>query len=87
MCVYVDAHWAGPCRGASQIKSAITQALDELEGEDISGKNVTPYILQRINELTDGQSVKTNIELVQHNARVAAKVASKLCGIREARQQ
>jgi len=41
----------------------------------VTGKNVTPYLLGRILELTDGASLVTNIALVENNARVAARIA------------
>jgi pseudouridine-5'-phosphate glycosidase len=37
---------------------------------------VTPFLLQRIFELSDGQSLKANISLVQNNARLAADIAA-----------
>lgn len=67
------------------IRGAIAQAQDELVGEEISGKDVTPFILQRINELTDGASVRANVQLVLNNASVAASVATKLCKLRQDR--
>ena len=56
----------------------IEQALTEAEAKGVSGKDVTPFLLQRIFELTKGKSLKTNIALVRNNAKLAAKVASSL---------
>jgi pseudouridine-5'-phosphate glycosidase len=53
----------------------IQRALDNAERDEISGKAVTPYLLGSIFELTDGQSLKTNIALVENNARLAAEIA------------
>jgi pseudouridine-5'-phosphate glycosidase len=53
----------------------IQRALDNAERDEITGKAVTPYLLGSILELTDGQSLKTNIALVENNARLAAEIA------------
>jgi pseudouridine-5'-phosphate glycosidase len=53
----------------------IERALDSAERDEITGKAVTPYLLSTIFDLTDGQSLKTNIALVENNARLAAEIA------------
>ena len=53
----------------------ITRALDNAERDEISGKKVTPYLLDNIFRLTDGRSLETNIALVENNARLAAEIA------------
>ena len=58
------------------IEEAITKALKEASEKGIDGKAVTPFLLERINQLTDGESLKTNIALVCNNAHVGAKIAS-----------
>jgi pseudouridylate synthase len=60
---------------AAQINQIIEAALNEAASRGIGGKQVTPYLLKRINELTLGASLKTNIALVKNNARVGAKLA------------
>ncbi|WP_249660940.1 pseudouridine-5'-phosphate glycosidase [Variovorax sp. PCZ-1] len=60
---------------AAQINQIIDAALQEATAQGISGKRVTPYLLKRINELTQGASLKTNIALVKNNARVGAQLA------------
>jgi pseudouridylate synthase len=60
---------------ARQIDQIIKAALTEATALGISGKQVTPYLLKRINELTKGASLKTNIALVKNNARVGAMLA------------
>lgn len=57
------------------IDSAITQAITELEEQGIGGKDSTPFLLKRVVELTGGDSLETNIQLVLNNARVAAQIA------------
>lgn len=54
---------------------AIEQALTEAQEQQIGGKDLTPFLLDRIKTLTAGQSLASNIELVKHNARLAAKIA------------
>ncbi|MBY5932457.1 pseudouridine-5'-phosphate glycosidase [Tateyamaria omphalii] len=56
----------------------IAQATQDAETHGISGKGVTPYLLQRIFELTDGRSLTANIALVRNNARLAAQIAAEL---------
>ncbi len=53
----------------------IAQALSEAEVQNISAKSVTPFLLSRIFELTDGRSLVANIALVRNNARLAAQIA------------
>jgi pseudouridylate synthase len=60
---------------AAEIESAIHTALTECEQQGVSGKRVTPFILRRIAELTEGRSLEANIELVKSNARLAAAIA------------
>lgn len=58
------------------IDPIIKVALEEAEKRNISAKKVTPFLLTRILELTDGRSLDTNIALVLNNARLAAEIAS-----------
>ena len=54
---------------------AIAQALDEARAQRITGKAITPFLLSRVNQITGGQSLDANIQLVLNNARLAAAVA------------
>jgi len=56
----------------------IEEAVRAAEKEGIKGKKLTPYLLNKIKELTGGKSLKANIALVKNNARVAAKIACEL---------
>ncbi|MEO0767156.1 MAG: pseudouridine-5'-phosphate glycosidase [Pseudomonadota bacterium] len=56
----------------------IAQATRDADTHGITGKGVTPYLLQRIFELTDGQSLTANIALVRNNARLGAEIATHL---------
>jgi pseudouridine-5'-phosphate glycosidase len=60
---------------AQVIESRIAEAVAQAESEGVSRKALTPFLLQRLFELTDGKSLKANIALVRNNARVAAGIA------------
>ncbi len=57
----------------------IEQALAESVAQGIAAKQVTPFLLNRMFELTEGRSLTANIALVRNNARLAAKIAHSLC--------
>ncbi|HEY85090.1 MAG TPA: pseudouridine-5'-phosphate glycosidase [Chloroflexi bacterium] len=60
---------------AAQAHPVIEQALGEAEEKGMPGKEITPFILAKIAELSGGQSMGANIALLLNNARVAAQVA------------
>jgi len=62
-----------------KIDAAIEQALQEAQAQGISGKASTPFLLARVCELTGGNSLASNIQLVLNNARLAAAIASAYC--------
>ncbi|MBP1851002.1 pseudouridine-5'-phosphate glycosidase [Rhizobium halophytocola] len=53
----------------------ITRALASADDEGITGKDVTPFLLDALFKVTEGRSLKTNIALVENNARLAAEIA------------
>ena len=57
------------------IEKAIIKAQREADENDIHGQDLTPYILSRLSDLTNGESVKTNIDLLLNNARIASRIA------------
>lgn len=57
------------------IESAIKKALEEAREKNISGNAQTPFLLDRVNALTGGASLASNIALVKNNALIGAKVA------------
>lgn len=59
-------------------EAAIAQATEEAETRGVHGKAVTPYVLARVAELTEGESRDANTALLVNNARVAAKIACAL---------
>tara|TARA_R110002020_G_scaffold232139_3_gene443586 strand:- start:38690 stop:39601 length:912 start_codon:yes stop_codon:yes gene_type:complete len=60
---------------ASEMAPVIATAQADALRAGITGKAVTPYLLQRIFELTEGRSLEANIALVRNNARLAAEIA------------
>ena len=60
------------------IDVAIEQALQEASEQGIKGKATTPFLLARVCELTGGESLKSNIQLVLNNVALAAQVAAAL---------
>jgi pseudouridine-5'-phosphate glycosidase len=63
---------------AHDLNPIIAQAQADADTHRITGKAVTPYLLQRIFELTEGRSLTANIALVRNNARFATKIATAL---------
>ena len=61
------------------IDAAIEQAVAESKEQGIHGKETTPFLLARVVELTGGDSLESNIQLVLINAVVASRTASELC--------
>ena len=61
------------------IDAAIDQAVAESKAQGIHGKETTPFLLARVVELTGGDSLESNIQLVLNNAVVASKTAAELC--------
>ena len=60
----------------ADIEQAISMSIKEVNERKIEGKEVTPFLLDRISQITDGKSLKTNIALVRNNAVLGAKIAS-----------
>ena len=58
------------------IDSAIERALKEADEQDIKGKETTPFLLAKVCELTGGDSLASNIQLVLNNVKLAAQIAS-----------
>lgn len=57
------------------VENAIQSALKEADAAGIEGRDVTPFILKRVAEMTGGDSLRSNIALVKNNARVGADIA------------
>lgn len=90
---FAKAHWSAGLQSAvlvanpvpeteavskSEMEPYIEQANREAHAQGIHGKSVTPFLLSRINELTDGKSMRANLSLLLNNARLAAQIARAL---------
>ena len=97
-----DAYWASRELGLSHgmlvavpnydpaganVEAAIQEALREASDQGIHGQGVTPYILRRVNELTGGDSLRSNIALVKNNLRVGAEIAKAIAERRRSEDQ
>ncbi len=65
----------------AEIDEAIEGALASARAEGVRGKALTPFLLQRLDELTEGRSVTANVALAEHNARVGGELAVALQAI------
>uniref|UniRef100_A0A3B3V3P8 Zgc:136858 n=1 Tax=Poecilia latipinna TaxID=48699 RepID=A0A3B3V3P8_9TELE len=61
-----------------QIQEAIQTALTAVGSEGVTGRDVTPFVLQKVNELTQGKSLQANIALIHNNAKVGSQIACAL---------
>lgn len=62
----------------AEMSGYIDAAIRKAEMENVKGKDVTPFVLGTILDLTHGRSLETNIALVRNNARLAARIAAEL---------
>ena len=69
---------------ADVINKAIDEAVAEANKLGIHGKETTPFLLAKIKDLTGGDSLASNIQLVYNNARLAARTAGELCKLAKA---
>ncbi|MBN2145728.1 MAG: pseudouridine-5'-phosphate glycosidase, partial [Anaerolineales bacterium] len=60
------------------VEGAIETALREVQAQGIRGQAVSPYLLRRVSELTEGNSLQANLALLLNNARVATQIAANL---------
>jgi pseudouridylate synthase len=87
------AHWGSglssgvlvcvPCPAESEVpaavvEAALTAALAQAEAAGVSGKALTPYLLEQIALTTEGATLRANLALLRNNARVAAEIARRL---------
>ncbi|WP_411743479.1 pseudouridine-5'-phosphate glycosidase [Reinekea sp.] len=66
---------------SDKIKNAVEQAVKEAAEQNIAGKESTPFLLARVAELTGGDSLASNIQLVLNNARLGSAVAAQYCNV------
>lgn len=65
----------------AMISARIDEAIADAEAKGVGRKDLTPFLLKRIFELTEGRSLAANIALVENNARVASEIAVALSAI------
>jgi pseudouridine-5'-phosphate glycosidase len=90
---FAKAHWATGMQSAvlvtnplpkedaipkSVMEPHIKKAIQEAHDKEIHGKEVTPFLLKRVSELTEGKSMQANLSLLLNNARLAAQIAAAL---------
>jgi pseudouridine-5'-phosphate glycosidase len=63
---------------AETYERALATALSEAESQGVRGRSVTPFLLERLRALSEGESVRANLALLTNNARVAARLARAL---------
>ena len=63
------------------INTAIDKAVEEAKALGIHGKETTPFLLAKIKDITGGDSLESNIQLVYNNAKLAAQTAAELCAL------
>lgn len=64
---------------AEKMSAVIDQAIQEANAQGIHGKETTPFLLAKVKEITGGDSLEANIQLVFHNAELAARTAVAYC--------
>lgn len=62
----------------AEVEEHLSKALASMEQEGVHGKAVTPYLLAKMKEVTQGRSLQANLSLVRNNARLGARVAAAL---------
>ncbi len=67
----------------AQMEEAVSAAIAEAERLGIHGAATTPFLLQRVSEITKGESLTANVALLRNNARVAAKVAVAMASLKK----
>ncbi len=67
---------------AKEIESVIEEAVKEANELGVKGKNITPFLLDKIQKLTKGESLESNIKLVFNNAKLATQIATELCELK-----
>jgi len=66
---------------SGEVDAAIENAVAEADAQRVRGKDVTPFLLKRVSELTGGASQRANQALLVHNARMAGLIARELTAL------
>ena len=65
-----------------KMDGVIKKALAECEKQGVKGKRITPFLLSKVKDLTEGSSLEANIKLVLNNARIGAEIARNMTEIK-----
>jgi pseudouridine-5'-phosphate glycosidase len=65
----------GAAIGSAELEAILKEALDLADQQNVTGKNVTPFLLSELSRRSGGRTLASNIALLENNARVAAKIA------------
>ena len=63
---------------SAEINSVIENAVKEAEEKGVKGKDITPFLLDKIQKITEGKSLEANIQLVYNNVKLGAEIAKEL---------
>jgi len=63
------------------IQALLQQAEEEADASGIKGKQITPFLLQRLADLSEGATLRANLALLRNNARVASQLAIRLAAL------
>lgn len=66
---------------SAQINSVIENAVKEAEEKGVKGKDITPFLLDKIQKITEGKSLEANIQLVYNNVKLGAEIAKELSNL------
>jgi pseudouridine-5'-phosphate glycosidase len=77
---------AGEALARSEVDPIIARAAREARDRHIHGQALTPFLLQRISELSHGSSLRANLALLLNNARLAARIAKAMAGNRRRKE-
>ncbi len=66
-----------------KMDGVIKEALAECEKQGVKGKRITPFLLSKVKDLTEGSSLEANIKLVLNNARIGAEIATNMTSAKE----
>jgi pseudouridine-5'-phosphate glycosidase/sugar/nucleoside kinase (ribokinase family) len=75
-----------PASGGQVVEDAVQLALQQADESGIRGAAVTPFVLKRVAELTQGESLRSNVSLVKHNAAVGADIAIAIADLKRSKQ-
>ena len=66
---------------ADGIEEAIQEALRQCDAQGVKGKAITPFVLEKINQISAGKSLAANLALIENNAKIGAQIAKELADL------